>query len=234
VDQTGSTLSKIVEGFVFVIRNTPIHSLLMLLGVVSLTGMPYAVLMPIFADQILHGGAKALGTLMGATGVGALSGALLLASRKHLKGLSTWVPRAATGFGATLVAFAFCRIYWLSVLVLVPVGFSMMIEMGSSNTLIQSMVPDYLRGRVMSVYSMVFMGMAPFGSLLAGAAADRIGAPWTVAAGGITCMAAAAVFWIFLPRIRIGERRLIAAQQMAGGDLSRQTAGSGLELDPGK
>ncbi|HEV2446210.1 MAG TPA: MFS transporter, partial [Candidatus Sulfopaludibacter sp.] len=206
----------------------------LLLSVVSMTGMPYTVLMPIFADKILHGGATALGTLMGATGVGALAGALLLASRENLKGLGKWVAMAATGFGVALVAFAFCRIYWLSVLVLAPVGFSMMIQMGSSNTLIQSMVPDHLRGRVMSVYSMMFMGMAPLGSLLAGAVADRIGAPWTVAAGGVVCLAAAGVFWTFLPGIRVGARRLIVAQQMAGGDPPQEMTGGSLELETSK
>ena len=99
---------------------------------------------------------------------------------------------------------------------LVPVGFSVMLQMGSSNTLIQSMVPDQLRGRVMSVYSMMFMGMAPIGSLLAGAAADRIGAPWTVAFGGVVCTIAAVIFWLRLPLIRGHARRLIAAQQLAG------------------
>ncbi|HWC97796.1 MAG TPA: MFS transporter [Candidatus Sulfopaludibacter sp.] len=209
----GSPVAHIVEGFRFVLHNTPVHALLALLGVVSLTGMPYSVLMPIFADRILHGGARALGTLMGATGIGALAGALIMASRQHLKGLGTWVAVSAVAFGAALIAFAFSHFYWLSVVLLVPVGFAMMIEMGSSNTLIQSMVPDRLRGRVMSVYSMMFMGMAPIGSLLAGTAADRLGAPWTVAAGGIICMAAAGVFAIFLPRIRVHARRLILEQQ---------------------
>jgi MFS family permease len=234
VKQDGSPIEHVIEGFRFVLHNHPVHSLLMLLGVVSLTGMPYSVLMPIFADRILHGGAEALGTLMGATGVGALVGALLLASRRNLKGLGTWVAMSATGFGAALVAFAFSRIYWLSIVILAPVGFAMMIEMGSSNTLIQSMVPDRLRGRVMSVYSMVFMGMAPFGSLLAGAAADRVGAPWTVAAGGVVCICAAGVFWSFLPRIRIGARRLIVAQQMAAGDPPQEMTGGSLELEPSK
>lgn len=230
----GSPLANIIEGFRYVMHNPPIHGILALLGVVSLTGMPYTVLMPIFADRILHGGAAALGTLMGATGVGALVGALLLASRQTLKGLGKWVAMAATGFGVSLMAFAFCRAYWLSIVVLLPVGFSLMIQMGSSNTLIQSMVPDRLRGRVMAVYSMVFMGMAPFGSLLSGAAADRIGAPWTVAAGGLITIGAAAVFWTFLPGIRVGARRLIVAQQMAGGDPPQEMTGGSVELEPTK
>lgn len=229
--QTGSPLAHIAEGFRFVTHNTPVHALLMLLGVVSLTGMPYAVLMPIFADRILHGGATALGWLMGASGVGALAGALLLASRRDLKGLGMWVAVSAAGFGAGLTAFSLSRSFWLSAVILVPVGFAMMIEMGSSNTLIQSMVPDELRGRVMSVYSMMFMGMAPIGSLLAGAAAGRIGAPWTVAVGGIVCVCGAAVFGIFLPTIRVHARRLIVAQQMAGGDPPQEMVGGAVDLE---
>jgi MFS family permease len=214
VKHEASPLDHIIEGFRFVLHNAPVHALLLLLGVVSLTGMPYSVLMPIFADRILHGGATALGTLMGATGIGALAGALLMASRQHLKGLGTWIAVSATTFGAALIAFGLSRIYWLSLVLLVPAGFSMMIEMGSSNTLIQSMVPDRLRGRVMSVYSMMFMGMAPIGSLMAGAAADRFGAPWTVASGGIICMAGAGVFAIYLPKIRVHARRLIEEQRL--------------------
>jgi MFS family permease len=229
--RTGSPAANIAEGFRFVIQNPPVHVLMMLLGVVSLTGMPYAVLMPIFADRILHGGATALGSLMGASGIGALCGALLLASRRDLKGLGRWVAVAAAGFGVGLVAFSFSRVFWLSAVLLVPVGFSMMIEMGSSNTLIQSMVPDELRGRVMSVYSMMFMGMAPIGSLLAGAAAGHIGAPWTVAIGGIVCTIAAGLFAIRLPGIRVHARRLIVAQQMAGGDPPQEMTGGSLDLE---
>jgi MFS family permease len=228
--EPGSPLSRIVEGFRFVIANPPIHMLLILLGVVSITGMPYAVLMPIFADHILHGGAKALGWLMGASGIGALAGALLMASRKNLKGLSRWAPASALGFGAALIAFACSRSLWLSIAVLIPVGFFIMIEMGASNTLIQSMVPDRLRGRVMSVYSMMFMGMAPIGSLAAGAAAGKIGAPATIVASGAICMAGAALFWVRLPHIRVGARKLIVAQQMAGGDPPQEMTDGSLKL----
>jgi len=173
------------------------------------------VLMPIFADQILHGGAKGLGILMGASGVGALAGALLLASRQTVYGLGRWVAASGIGFGAALIAFAFSRNFWLSCAILAPVGFAMMVEMGSSNTLIQTMSPDYLRGRVMSVYSMMFMGMAPLGAVLSGFAAARWGAPVTIATGGVISMAAAAVFRWRLPGIRTDARRLIdAAQQV--------------------
>ena len=148
----------------------PIRAILLLLGLVSLVGMPYAVLMPIFADQILHGGARGLGILMGATGVGALLGRGSAWPRASVcKGSGKLVAICCGGFGVSLILFSFSRIFWLSVLLLVPVGFSMMVQMASSNTLIQAMVPDQLRGRVMAVYSMMFMGMAPFGSLSAGA-----------------------------------------------------------------
>ena len=228
---TESPLGHVKEGFRWVLRNRAVHSLLLLLGVVSLAGMPYTVLMPIFADRILHGGATTLGALMGATGIGALAGALILASRTQLKGLNRWVGLSAMAFGALLVVFAYSRVYTLSLLVLVLVGFSVMIENGSSNTLIQSMVPDHLRGRVMSVYSMMFMGMAPIGSLMAGAIADKLGAPLAVALGGVLCVICAGVFLSFLQRIRIEARRLILAQQMAAGDPPQEATGGGVEVE---
>ena len=213
VKQPGTPLAEVIEGFRFVIGNPPIHYLLILLGIVSLTGMPISVLMPIFADRILHGGAKGLGILMGVSGIGALAGALLLASRQSVKGLGRWVALAAGAFGVSLIVFAVSRSFRLSCALLLPVGFTMMVEMGSSNTLIQTMSPDHLRGRVMSVYSMMFMGMAPIGALLAGVAAGRWGAPATVAGGGGVCIAAAAVFGLRWPNLRAGARELIAAAQ---------------------
>ncbi len=179
-----SPLEHMMEGFRFVNRTAPIRALLLLLGLVSLVGMPYVVLMPIFADQILHGGARGLGILMGATGVGALLGALTLAFREGVKGLGRWVAWCCAGFGASLVVFALSRTFWVSVVLLLPVGYCMMLQMACSNTLIQVMVPDALRGRIMAVYSMMFMGMAPIGALFGGALADRLGAPITVAIGG--------------------------------------------------
>ena len=149
----------------------PIRALLLLLGLVSLTGMPYAVLMPIFADKILHSDARGLGLLMGSTGVGALAATLVMAARREVRGLGRWINYASTGFGVSLILFSFSRSLPLSIALLLPAGFCMLIQMASSNTLIQTMVPDALRGRVMSVYSMMFMGMAPFGALLAGAIA---------------------------------------------------------------
>jgi MFS family permease len=187
---------------------------MLLLGAVSLLGIPYAVLMPVFADQILHVGAHGLGILMGFSGCGALFGAITLAMKKRVKGLGTWVAVSAAMFGVALIAFSFSRHLWLSCLLIVFTGFFMMVQMSSSNTLIQSMVPDHLRGRVMAVYSMMFMGMAPLGSLLAGGVAEHIGAPLTVAAGASLCIVVAGLFGYFLPQIRPQARELIVAQQM--------------------
>jgi len=215
---SGSPVENIVEGFQYVRSTHPIRLLLLLLGLVSLVGMPYAVLMPIFADRILHRGASGLGILMGSTGVGALIGALSLAFKRGLKGLGNWVLLSSAGFGATLILFGISKNFWLSVVLLVPVGYCMMVQMASSNTLIQSMVPDRLRGRVMAVYSMMFMGMAPIGALGAGVAAARLGAPLTLAIGGLACILGAAVFGARLPVMRVEARRLILAQGLAGGD----------------
>ena len=184
--------------------------------------MPYSVLMPMFAAKILHGKARTLGVLMGATGVGALIAGLTLASRRGVKGLGRWIAIACAGFGTGLILFSFSRWYLLSLCLLVPVGFSMMTQMASSNTLIQAMVPDRLRGRTMAVYSMMFMGMAPLGALLSGALADRIGAPHTVAIGGAIAICGAILFARNLPKIRVEARQLIVAQGMAGGEPAQE------------
>jgi len=213
-----SPMAHIIEGFRFVRHTAPIRAILVLLGLISLVAMPYTVLMPIFADRILHGGARALGILMGATGVGALLGALTLAAKTGVRGLGRWVALACGGFGLSLILFALSRNLWLSSFLLLPVGFCMMLQMSSSNTLIQAMVPDHLRGRVMAVYSMMFMGMAPFGAFFAGAFADRLGAPVTVSMGAVAAIGGAALFWLQLPSFRVEARRLIVAQAVAGGD----------------
>ncbi|HYA95100.1 MAG TPA: MFS transporter [Terriglobales bacterium] len=219
---SGSPLESVVEGFQYVRSTQPIRLLLLLLGLVSLVGMPYAVLMPIFADRILHRGADGLGLLMGATGVGALIGALSLAFKRGLKGLGSWVLLSSAGFGTSLILFGISRHFWPSVVLLVPVGYCMMVQMASSNTLIQSIVPDRLRGRVMSVYSMMFMGMAPIGALGAGVVAARLGAALTVSIGGMACMLGAAAFGMRLPIMRAEARRLILAQGLAGGDPAQE------------
>jgi len=217
-----SPIEDIVEGFRWVDQTKIIKALLLLLGLVSLVGMPYTVLMPIFADKILHGGARGLGILMGATGVGALFGALTLATKTGVKGLGRWVTITCGSFGISLVLFSFSHWFWISVALLLPAGYSMMLQMACSNTLIQTMVPDRLRGRVMAVYSMMFMGMAPIGALFGGALAHRFGAPITVATGGIACVMGAIWFGRALPDMRVEARRLIVAQGLAGGEPAQE------------
>jgi MFS family permease len=220
-----SGLESVLEGFRFVMHTGPIRALLLLLGLVSLTGMPYAVLMPIFADKILHSDARGLGLLMGSTGVGALAATLVLAAQREVHGLGRWIIYASTRFGASLILFSFSRSLPLSVALLLPAGFSMLIQMASSNTLVQTMVPDALRGRVMSVYSMMFMGMAPFGALLAGAIAHRLGAPLTVALGGAACIAGSLVFGSKWAALSGEAQQLIVAQGMMGGEPPQEMTG---------
>jgi MFS family permease len=223
-----SPFEHIAEGFRFVRRTKPILALMLLIGLVSLVAVPYSVLMPIFADRILHGGARALGILMGATGIGALLGALTLATRRGVHGLGRWVGISAGSFGASLILFSFSGWFWLSVILLVPVGYSVMLQMSSSNTLIQAMVPDQLRGRAMAAYTMMFMGMAPMGSLFAGALSDRIGAPWTVAIGGICALIGSLVFLRKLPDLRFEARQLIVAQGLGGAEPVEEISARGV------
>lgn len=197
-----SVSSELREGWNYVRGFRPIWAILLLLSVVSLVGMPYTALMPIFAGSILHGGAHTFGFLMGASGVGALVGAVSLAARRSVLGLGRLVALMAAGFGASLVAFAASRQLWLSLLLLVVTGYSFMQQMASSNTILQTIADDEKRGRVMSFYSMAFQGVAPFGSLIAGAVAARIGAPHTLMIGGSICVAAAALFARQLPVLR--------------------------------
>lgn len=209
-----SPLEKLREGIRFARQTKPIRMILTLVALVSFTALPYTVLMPIFAVKILHGGASAYGTLMGAVGVGAMFGALVLATRQQLRGLGNVVAYSATGLGASLACFSASRWYWISIVMLVFAGFTMMMQFTASNTLIQAMVPDQLRGRLMSLYAMMFLGMTPFGSLLAGALADRIGAPATVAIGGLISCIGGLVFLRKWPAMRAPARELIAAQGM--------------------
>jgi MFS family permease len=221
-EHQASPIEHLIEGFRYVRHTAPIRAVLLLLGGVSLVALPYSVLMPVFAAGILHGNARTLGLLMGATGVGALTGALVLASRTKVQGLGRIIAIACGSFGVCLVLFSQSRWIYLSVFLLVPAGFSMMTQMASSNTLIQAMVPDRLRGRTMAIYSMMFMGMAPIGSLFAGAMADRIGAPWTLTFGGICAIAGAIAFWRYLPKIRVEARELLVAQGIAGGEPAQE------------
>jgi MFS family permease len=226
-----SPLEDVVEGMRFVWHNAPIHALLIVVGVGSLAGTPFSVLMPIFADKILHGGPQALGWLMGLSGVGALGGALLLATRKHVRGLGRWVVISGASYSIALMAFGYSQVFLLSAALMLPIGFAMMIQFGASNTLIQTMTPDSLRGRVMSVYSMVFMGMAPIGALIAGALAEHTGAPLALASGGLICLLVACGFGAWLPKIRPSARELIVAQGMGAGDPPQELTGSGLSVE---
>jgi MFS family permease len=220
----GSPMQNIIEGFRFVARTGPVRALMLLLGLISFTGVPCAVLMPVFAGQILHGGASGLGLLMAASGLGAVCAAIALATRKSVSGLGGWIAIACNSFGVALILFSISRSFWFSVALLVPVGFSITLQMASSGTLIHSMVPDHLRGRVMAVYSMMFMGMAPLGSLLAGSLAQSIGAPVTVALGGVISIIGGIIFATRLPALGPAVRDLIAAQQISGGAPAQEIA----------
>ncbi|HLH08505.1 MAG TPA: MFS transporter [Terriglobales bacterium] len=197
-----SVLSELREGWAYVRGFRPIWSILLLLALVSLVGMPYTTLMPIFAGKVLHGGAHTLGFLMAATGVGALTGAVRLAARKSVLGLGRTIAFTAGAFGTGLIGFSASHQLWLSLLLLVLTGFGFMQQMASSNTILQTITEDSKRGRVMSFYAMAFQGVAPFGSLIAGAVAARIGAPNTLMIGGAICICGAGWFAMQLPEIR--------------------------------
>src|SRR6185503_14138237 len=175
-----SMVTQLKEGWTYVAGFVPIRSILLLFALLSLMGWPFMVLMPIFAAKILHGGPHTLGFLMGAVGVGSLASALSLVMRRSVRGLTRVIPIAAGIFGVGLICFGLSHYLWLSMLMMLVTGFGMMQGLTGSNTIIQTLVDENMRGRVMSYYTMAFVGMAPFGSLLAGALADAIGAPHTV------------------------------------------------------
>ena len=195
-------LAELKEGFTYAFKFLPIKYILLLLSLVSLMGMSYTVLMPVFAKEILHGGSHTFGFLMGASGLGALAGALFLASRKDVLGLSKVIPIAAIIFGSGLILFSFSRSFFLSFALMVIVGLGMMLEMATSNTILQTIVDDDKRGRVMSIYTMAFMGTAPFGSFLAGTLAHTFGTPVTMLIGGISCILGGLIFAFKLPKLR--------------------------------
>jgi len=197
-----SALSELKAGWTYVSGFVPVRTILLLFAVVSLMGMPFVVLMPIFAAKVLHGGPHTLGFLTGALGLGALSSALSLAARKSVRGLVRIIPLSAVVFGAGLIGFGWSHTFWLSMLMVMVAGMGMMQGMAASNTVIQTIVSDDKRGRVMSYYTMAFMGMAPFGSLLAGSMADALGAPVTVMVNGAVVLLGAAWFATRLPSVR--------------------------------
>jgi len=190
------------EGFGYAFGFAPIRSILILIAAVGLVGMPYTVLMPVFAREVLRGGAHTFGFLMTAAGLGALVSTIFLASRKSVLGLGKVIVAATGIFGVGLIGFAISRTLPLSLLFLAMTGFGAMAMIASSNTVVQTIVEDEKRGRVMSLFTMAFMGMTPLGSLAAGVLADAVGAPATLLAGGVACLATAAVFASRLPALR--------------------------------
>jgi MFS family permease len=206
----GAILADIKEGWEYATHSVAIRSILLLLALISLVGMPYTVLMPIFAGQVLHGGPHTLGFLMGASGIGALVGALSLAARRTVLGLGKVIAASAAIFGVGLIGFGLSRQLWLSLILMLFTGGAMMQQMAASNTVLQTIVEDDKRGRVMSLYSMSFMGMAPFGSLFAGWLANRVGAPRTVLMSGVLCLVGSAWFLLSLPNIRKAVRPIYA------------------------
>jgi MFS family permease len=211
------------NGFRYVANFAPVRESLLLLALVGTMGMPYTVLMPAVASGILHGGPHTLGYLMTASGVGALGGAFYLASRTSVLGLGRAIVVATITFGLGLIAFSFSRSVWLSLLVLPFVGGGMMVEMASTNTILQTIVDDQMRGRVMAFFTMAFLGTAPLGSLLAGFVADRIGPMKTILVGGASCIVAGFLFALRLPRLRARvrpiyiERGILAAAEIEAG-----------------
>jgi MFS family permease len=221
------------DGFGYGLGFPPIRAVLLLLAVASLMGMPYTILMPIVADRTLHGGPHTLGFLMGASGVGALGGAFYLASRRSVVGLGRVIATVAGMFGVSLVAFSLSNRTWLSLVLLFGVGAGFMIQMAGTNTVLQTLVREEMRGRVMSLYTMAFMGMAPFGSLLLGAVAAHVGAPEAIRLGGTVCVIGAIVFALQLPRLREHVRPLYVERgilpQVAAGLGSATTLEEGIE-----
>ena len=199
---TSRLLEELATGFRYVRDFEPIRTVLLLLALVSTMGMPYAVLMPAFASKILHGGPNTLGILMGMSGVGALVGAIYLASRHSVLGLGSVIATSVTVFGIALIGFALSRALWLSIALLPLVGAGFMVALASSNTVLQTIVEEHLRGRVMAFYAMAFLGTAPIGSLFAGVLAEHLGEPATVVIGGLACIAGGLWFRSRLGRLR--------------------------------
>jgi len=199
---TTTMVEQLVEGWSYVTTFRPIRTILLLFSLTSLMGFPFMVLLPIFAAKVLHGGPHTLGFLTGASGVGALVSAVSLALRRTVRGLTTMIQISALMFGAGLIAFGLSHTLWLSMLFMLVTGFGMMQGLAASNTVIQTLVPEEMRSRVMSYYTMAFVGMAPFGSLLAGFMAHHIGAPHTVMVTGAACVVGAIWFTTQLPSVR--------------------------------
>ncbi len=207
---TGAMLGHLADGFRYAFGFGPIRAILGLVALTSLVGVPFSVLLPVVATNILGGDARTLGLLLAATGLGALAGALFLASRRTVRGLGRLIVFAAALFGACLIGVAVSRTMWLSLVVLTGAGFGMMVQMAASNTVLQTVVDDDKRGRIMSLYSMAYIGTTPLGSLFAGMIATRLGTPITIALGGAACIGGAGLFARKLPRLRAQVRPIYA------------------------
>ncbi|HKT08510.1 MAG TPA: MFS transporter [Gemmatimonadaceae bacterium] len=205
-------LEELREGVQYVSGFAPARTVLLLLALVSTMGMPYMVLMPAVASGVLHGGPHTLGFLMTASGVGALAGAMYLAARPSVLGLGRAIAVATTTFGVGLAAFALSHTLWLSLALLPIAGGGFMVQTASTNTILQTIVDERLRGRVMAFYAMAFLGTAPIGSLVAGVVASRIGVQMTIFLGGLACVAGAAWFALRLPRLRAMIRPIYVAR----------------------
>jgi MFS family permease len=222
-------LRELREGLGYVIRFWPILYILLLIGGASLVGFPYTVLLPAVAKELLGGEADTFGFLTAAAGLGALCGALYLASRRTVIGLGLHIVLGTAAFGLSLVAVALSRWVWLSLPLMVVVGFSMMTLTASCNTVLQTIVDEDKRGRVLSLYMMAFIGTTPFGSLLAGVVAERFGVSGALLGGGVLCVALAIWFARALPAIRRQVRpiyvRLGILPEIASG-MQAATSGS--------
>ena len=197
-----NVLEGLKEGFKYSFGFPPIRFILLLLCVISIMGTSYAVLMPVFAKDVLGGGPSTLGFLMSAGGIGALAATVYLASRRSIVGMGKLIPIASAVFSVALIAFSVSRTLWVSLIILAAAGFGLMTNMAVSNTILQTISEDALRGRVMSFYTMALIGTTPFGSLIAGSLAGRIGASNTIIIGGVSCLAASLIFSFKLPVIR--------------------------------
>jgi MFS family permease len=206
-------LANLLEGFHWAWRFTPVRAVLLLMTLISFMAVPFAVLMPVFATEVLHGGPQTLGFLLAAQGVGALAAALFMAHRSGMRGLGRLIAGASAIFGVGLVGFAFSTSLWLSMLLLAVAGFGLLLQTASSNTFLQMIVGDALRGRIMSLYTLAFVGTLPLGSLFAGWLAERAGAPITVAIGGGATVIASLVFTRRLPELRGKVREFWDARQ---------------------
>lgn len=202
-DKKSEIMNELKVGLKYTFGFAPIKHIILLLGLVSLMGMSYSVLMPVFAKEILHGESNTYGFLMGASGLGALMGALFLASRESVLRLGRLIPAAAILFGSGLILLSFIRYFPLAMLMMIFIGLGMMLQAAASNTVIQTITDDDKRGRVMSFYTMAIMGTAPFGSLLAGALAKVIGTPGTIFAGGIVTVIGGLFFLRKLPALKV-------------------------------